>query len=427
MSDAVIQVDHVWKKFRKGEVHDSLRELIPALFKRMTGHKPPKNELNKQEFWALRDVNFEVNRGESLGIIGPNGAGKSTMLKLLSRILKPNRGEYRINGRISALIEVGAGFHPDLTGRENIYLNGTILGMSKSEVKAKEEAIIDFSGVEQFIDTPVKRYSSGMTARLGFAVAAHMEPDVLLVDEVLSVGDARFRQKCISHMRELMRSNVTIIFISHVLDQVRTLCSRTIVLNRGEVDFEGPSDLAIRRYLDVLESSSPHADSSKAVGAEAVDMRVCNGDGEEVLAWEVGGTGLLEIDVVLHRPFKDFALLLNFESISGQYVGTATSALQGLTPGPTKPGRYTLRYLMDPMPFGAGDFSVNMQIHEGDMQRECVWGSHHPRTLSVRGGYAGGIASCLGQWEVVLAKPAMPCPSELQNESVDHLEPVRRS
>lgn len=407
MSDAVIQVENVWKKFRKGEVHDSLRELIPALFKRLTGRKPPKDELQNREFWALRDISFEVERGESLGIIGPNGAGKSTMLKLLSRILKPNRGEYRINGRVSALIEVGAGFHPDLTGRENIYLNGTILGMSKAEIKKKEEAIIDFSGVEQFIDTPVKRYSSGMTARLGFAVAAHMEPDVLLVDEVLSVGDARFRQKCILHMRELMRSNVTIIFISHVLDQVRSLCSRTIVLDRGAIAFEGASDLAIRKYLEILETVSPMHGAATDAAAEVLDFRVCNADGEEVLTWAVGEPGLIEVDVMLHRPFKDFALLLNFESISGQYVGTATSALQGLVPGPTKPGKHTLRYLMDPMPFAEGDFSVWTQIHEGEMQRDCVWGSPHPRTLSVRGGHPGGVVSCVGHWEVY-SPPQVP-------------------
>ena len=416
MSDAVIQVDHVWKKFRKGEVHDSLRELIPAFFKRLTGHKPPKNELQNREFWALRDVSFEVKRGESLGIIGPNGAGKSTMLKLLSRILKPNRGEYRINGRVSALIEVGAGFHPDLTGRENIYLNGTILGMKKSEIKAKEEAIIDFSGVEQFIDTPVKRYSSGMTARLGFAVAANMEPDVLLVDEVLSVGDARFRQKCVTHMRELMKSDVTIIFISHVLDQVRNLCPRTIVLDRGAVAFEGPSDSAIRKYLDILETGSGQHAQANNVAAEVTDMRICNGQGEEVLAWNVGEPGILEVDVVLHRAFRDFALLLNFESLGGQYVGTATSALQGLTPGPTKPGRYTLRYVMDPMPFAEGDFGVALMINEGEMQRDCVWESHHTRTLSVRGGHPGGAVNCHGNWELVPLSPIAT------NSQVSHAE-----
>ena len=192
-----VQVDHVWKKFRRGELHDSLRDLIPAVARRLLGRGPRSDALLEREFWALKDVSFEVQRGQSLGIIGPNGAGKSTMLKLLSRIIRPTRGDYHVHGRLSALIEVGAGFHQDLTGRENIYLNGTILGMSKKEIRAKEERIIDFAGIEEFIETPVKRYSSGMMARLGFAIAAHLEPDVLLVDEILSVGDAKFRHKCI--------------------------------------------------------------------------------------------------------------------------------------------------------------------------------------------------------------------------------------
>ena len=190
MSSVALEFDGVWKKFRKGEKHDSLRDLVPALVKALLSGNH-RDALKTREFWALRDVSFQIKRGEAVGIIGANGSGKSTTLKLLSGILKSTRGEVKVNGKLSALIEVAAGFHPDLTGRENIYLNGTILGMRKPEIDRKFDEIVDFSGLEDFIDTPVKRYSSGMYARLGFSVAAHVDPDILLVDEVLSVGDMK--------------------------------------------------------------------------------------------------------------------------------------------------------------------------------------------------------------------------------------------
>src|ERR1700741_4102592 len=191
MSDVAVRMERVYKKFRKGEVFNSLRDLVPALTGRMFRQRE-LSERDKREFWALQDVSFEVKRGEAFGIIGPNGAGKSTMLKVLCRVMRPTRGSLHVNGRVSAMIELAAGFHQDLTGRENIYLFGTIMGMSKREIASKFDDIVDFSGLAEFIDTPVKRYSSGMLARLGFAVASQVNPDVLLVDEVLSVGDALF-------------------------------------------------------------------------------------------------------------------------------------------------------------------------------------------------------------------------------------------
>ncbi len=204
MSDVALRMEHVYKKFRKGETYNSLRDLLPAL----TGKMFRMQELNandKREFWALQDISFEVKQGEALGIIGRNGAGKSTVLKILSRIMKPTKGRMIVNGRLSALIEVAAGFHPDLTGRENIFLHGTILGMGKREIQSKLDQIISFSGIEEFIDTPVKRYSSGMYARLGFSVAAHVDPDVIIVDEVLSVGDFVFQQRCMDRIRSIIK------------------------------------------------------------------------------------------------------------------------------------------------------------------------------------------------------------------------------
>ena len=256
MSDSAIEVCNVWKKFHRGELHDNLRDLVPSIAKRLMGRSPKSDQLATGDFWALQDINFQVKRGEALGIIGPNGAGKSTILKILSCILRPNRGSIHISGRLSALIEIAAGFHTDLTGRENIYLNGAILGMKKREIDGKIKDIIEFSGIESFLDTPVKRYSSGMQARLGFSVMAHMNPEVLLIDEVLSVGDAAFRAKCIRHMTALLRSEVSVIFISHNLDQVRQLCDRCMVLDQGGVRFIGDVDEACKQYLECIRSQN---------------------------------------------------------------------------------------------------------------------------------------------------------------------------
>jgi homopolymeric O-antigen transport system ATP-binding protein len=267
MGDVVLELDRVSKKFRRGELYDSLRDLVPALTRRLlrrSGHAAP----DRREFWALQDVSFAVGRGEAFGIIGSNGAGKSTILKILSRILRPTQGEMRVAGRLSALIEVSAGFHPDLTGRENIFLNGTILGMSREEIRRRFDAIVAFSGLEDFLDTPVKRYSSGMFARLGFAVAAHVDPDVLLVDEVLSVGDFAFQRRCAQRMREVIAGGATVIFVSHNLRAVSELCDRVLVLERGRVVTVDRADAAIARYMDSFRGTrEPRPDATAAIAA----------------------------------------------------------------------------------------------------------------------------------------------------------------
>jgi ABC-type polysaccharide/polyol phosphate transport system ATPase subunit len=232
MSQPAVVFDRVWKKFRRGERHDSLRDALTALVKRPFTRSDAR-ALHDQEFWALKDVSFEVQAGEAIGIIGPNGAGKSTTLKLLTKILRPTMGACRVRGRVGALIEISAGFHPDLTGRENVYLQGAILGMSRAEVSRKLDSIIDFSGIRDFVDTPVKRYSSGMNARLGFAVAAHVDPDVLLIDEVLAVGDFAFQQKCYARLQEFRRSGAAIVFVSHNMQAIVSLCDKAILLRPG--------------------------------------------------------------------------------------------------------------------------------------------------------------------------------------------------
>ena len=239
MSEAAVVFDRVWKKFRRGERHDSLRDAITAAVKRPFRRRDPA-ALEAEEFWALRDVSFTVQPGEAIGIIGPNGAGKSTTLKLLTKILRPTMGVARTRGRVGALIEIAAGFHPDLTGRENLYLQGAILGMRRAEISRKLDAIVDFSGIREFIDTPVKRYSSGMNARLGFAIAAHVDPDVLLIDEVLAVGDFAFQQKCYERLAEFRRSGAAIVFVSHNMQAIVSLCDSAVLLRPGRGPIIGP-------------------------------------------------------------------------------------------------------------------------------------------------------------------------------------------
>jgi lipopolysaccharide transport system ATP-binding protein len=232
MAEARVVFDHVWKQFARGERHDSLRDLVPSLFRRVTLRREADAGA-PDAFWALQDVSFEVHAGEALGIIGRNGAGKSTILKLLTRILKPTRGTRALSGRTGALIEVAAGFHPDLTGRENVYLQGAIMGMRRAEITAHFDEIVSFAGLEPFIDTPVKRYSSGMNARLGFSIAAHLDPDVLLIDEVLAVGDMAFQEKCQSRMKQFRANGAAIVFVSHHLPAVARLCNRVLLLEGG--------------------------------------------------------------------------------------------------------------------------------------------------------------------------------------------------
>lgn len=240
----VISVENVSKKFilaqnRPKNLADAARNVF--------------HRQKREDFWAVKDVSFQVAQGEALGIIGHNGAGKSTMLKLLTRIMKPTSGRIRTRGRVSALIEVGAGFHPEMTGRENVYLNGSILGMSRSEIDSKFDEIVAFSELEKFIDTPVKKYSSGMYARLGFAVAAHVDPEILIVDEVLSVGDGAFQKKCLEKMGRVAASGSTILYVSHNLNTVKNLCSRAIVLEDGREIFSGNSSDAIEFYTSANE------------------------------------------------------------------------------------------------------------------------------------------------------------------------------
>jgi len=256
--ETVVKVEGLWKEYRLGVLsHATLRQDLQSWWARFHGREDPNSLLGlhaapesaTDRFWALREVSFEIKRGEMLGIVGRNGAGKSTLLKILSRITAPTRGEVRLRGRVASLLEVGTGFHPELTGRENIFLNGAILGMNRAEIRGKLDEIIAFSEIDRFIDTPVKRYSSGMYVRLAFAVAAHLEPEILIVDEVLAVGDAAFQKKCLGKMEDVGREGRTVIFVSHNMNAINRLCRRVLLLSRGQLECHGEPEPVIAHYL----------------------------------------------------------------------------------------------------------------------------------------------------------------------------------
>ena len=252
MAKPMIKVEKIGKKYKIGttEPYLALRDSISQIFR-------PKKRTAKGDFWALKNVSFEVKQGEVLGIIGANGAGKSTLLKLLSKITPPTEGKITLRGRVASLLEVGTGFHPELTGRENIFLNGSILGMSRKEIRSKFDEIVNFAEIGPFLDTPVKRYSSGMYVRLAFAVAAHLEPEILVVDEVLSVGDAQFQKKCLGKMQDVSKSGRTVLFVSHNLGAVKQLCQSCILLDKGSIVSSGGTEKVIAKYLSTHSVQVP--------------------------------------------------------------------------------------------------------------------------------------------------------------------------
>jgi ABC-type polysaccharide/polyol phosphate transport system ATPase subunit len=327
VSDASVSFRHVWKKFRYGEVHNSLRDLLPALGRRLIrGRSAGAHDLQSGDFWALRDVSFDVRPGEALGIIGPNGAGKSTVLKLLTRIVRPTRGGCTVRGRIGALIELSAGFHPDLTGRENIFLQGSIMGMHRREIAAKFDEIVEFAGIPDFIDTPVKRYSSGMHARLGFAIAAHLDPDVLIIDEVLAVGDAAFQQKAFGRIADMRKQQVPLVVVSHQLDRIAQLCTKAILLNRGRVVHSGPPGETIASYVKTTTST---AAAIAGDAATRIESMIIDAPGEV----PSGGTLTVTITGTV-RPYwtgTRESVVLRVASVeTGAMVFSTDTALNGI-------------------------------------------------------------------------------------------------
>jgi len=334
MSNTAIRVENLSKKYILGEeLHGkstSFREALSSgvkSFGQKLINSGNKKSITNDEFWALKDVSFEINQGDKVGIIGRNGAGKSTLLKLLSRITEPTQGQIKIKGRVASLLEVGTGFHPELSGRENVYLNGAILGMSRVEIQRKFDEIVAFSEVEKFLDTPVKRYSSGMYVRLAFAVAAHLEPELLIVDEVLAVGDSQFQKKCLGKMGEISEGGRTIIFVSHNMQAVRRLCSRAIYLEKGSVKKTTDLEDAINQYSSNVSMSSLDIDLDKihrmsGFGEKARLLRLRISSDSKLAYSE---PLILIFTIECYQPLSGLAVGVGFETMDGVRVMTLDS------------------------------------------------------------------------------------------------------
>jgi ABC-2 type transport system ATP-binding protein len=327
-----------------------------------------------EEFWALRDVSFTVEAGQSFGLIGANGSGKTTLLKLMAGILRPTSGQIRIHGRVAALLELGAGFHPDLTGRENIYLNGSILGFSRRQMDGLFEAIVDFSGLEQFVDQQVRNYSSGMYVRLGFAVAINMDPEVLLVDEVLAVGDESFQDKCLSKIRQFQDEGRTIVLVTHAIDLVREMCSEAAVLHHGVLEAQGkPSEVA-RTYRDLLSAAHGSSREEKeATGtAEIRGITLMTAAGEAATEFDAGQPMTVEVELFATEPIEDPVFNVNIHDNSGQHIfGTNTDwrwLRIDLEPGPAR-----LRIEFPLLPMRDGRFTLSVGMHSRDGRTIHAW------------------------------------------------------
>ncbi|MCO6437533.1 MAG: ABC transporter ATP-binding protein [Phycisphaerae bacterium] len=371
MDHAAIQVRSVAKRFRYGSSCRSLGRLLRDAWSAAQGGR---HGAQTREFWAVRDVSFEAISGEALGLIGPNGAGKSTMLKLLAGILSPDGGTIDVRGRLAALIEVGAGFHGDLTGRENIFLNGAILGMSRREIRSKLDAIVAFAGLERFLDTPVKRYSSGMYARLGFSIAAHVDPDVLLVDEVLSVGDAVFRLRCMERIRELIERGVSVIFVTHNLDQMQAVCCRAIVLESGRAVFEGPARDAVGAYLDAMSRSladrptdvcGDGAEADHKPDVEVIGFRLLNELDEEVAWTRADEPTRIEMTLRLRRAIPRMVVEVNLRAGVGDQVLSVNSG-RSRTAIPGTKGEQHIELRLAPLRLQGGQYAWNIRVWDAE-------------------------------------------------------------
>jgi lipopolysaccharide transport system ATP-binding protein len=411
----VIEARNISKKYALGatvDPHSSFREVITraitkpwnALRNRATNGQQPAGE---NAFWALKGINLDVQQGDTLAIIGSNGAGKSTLLKILSRITDPTEGRIRVRGRLASLLEVGTGFHPELTGRENIYLNGSILGMTKVEIDSKFDAIAAFSGISKFLDTPVKRYSSGMYVRLAFAIAAHLEPDILVVDEVLAVGDVAFQKKCLGKIAEACTQARTVIFVSHNLAAVESLCNKAIVLQHGSVVFTGSAKDGVQFYLNNLaaEASNPSSHIVDLVNAPGRPSRYrprlqrvefYTQDGRPFLGeLRVGGSLKAVIHFHLDEPCSHFDAAIAIDTTTGQRICTAHSAYEPQRSHEERLGHQTFVCDIASVPLVPGDYRIAVGLDVAN--DEVDWVDDVSRLSIVRSDYYGtGIVPVKG-------------------------------
>ena len=381
MSDVAITCENISKRYRLGEAeqYKTLRDVITGtaaapfrgVRKALTRNGASSNgdalasangKSGRDTLWALNDVSFEVKRGEVVGIIGRNGAGKSTLLKILSRITKPTKGHAKIYGRVGSLLEVGTGFHPELTGRENIYLNGAILGIRKAEIERKFDEIVAFAEVEKFIDTPVKRYSSGMYVRLAFAVAAHMETEVLIVDEVLAVGDAQFQKKCLGKIGEVAQQGKSVLFVSHNMPAVRALCTRGIVMSNGCVVLDDNANKAVAVYLAEETNSESYVafgDDRRTAKEEIgfVEAYILNDQAQRVSVIDCAKPFSIVLEYQVHQPLKDLRIGFSLRSAEGIAM-CGSNDPTGWPYSERKPGRYMSRCTFPGYTLNTGSYSV---------------------------------------------------------------------
>jgi ABC-2 type transport system ATP-binding protein/lipopolysaccharide transport system ATP-binding protein len=397
MAENVIECLGVSKRYAIGQHTgggQTLREAITVALRR---HPPTE----RSEVWPLRDFNLEVAEGEAIGIIGRNGAGKSTLLKILSRITPPTSGRVRTRGRVGSLLEVGTGFHPDLTGRENIQLNGAVLGMGRREVRRQFDAIVEFSGIRTFIDTPVKRYSSGMYLRLAFSVAAHLQADIMLVDEVLAVGDAEFQRRCLGKMAEVERAGRTVLFVSHNLDAVVRLCPRSIWLDRGSLRASGPTAEIVDAYLgDGVGQSGTRtwAPSSSPKAACLRRVSVLDVDDQPRALLDRGQPFVIEVEFTVDRPSPGLNLATVVSTNRGARV--LDEAISDRADAPVAPGVHRARLTVPPI-LGVGDYRIAVWI--GSAYEDFVWEEEALsfRLEGVTNGRADRLVQLEDAWDVI--------------------------
>ncbi|RLD58554.1 MAG: ABC transporter ATP-binding protein [Bacteroidetes bacterium] len=380
MSDIAIKLENISKQYRLGVVGTgTLSHDLNRWFARVRGKEDPtlkigqSNQLSQaggDYIWALKDINLEVKKGEILGIIGKNGAGKSTLLKLLSRVTGPTTGQIKVNGRIASLLEVGTGFHPELTGRENIFLNGAILGMRKWEIKKKLDEIVDFAGVAKYLDTPVKRYSSGMYVRLAFAVAAHLEPDILVVDEVLAVGDAEFQKKAIGKMQDVSKGGGrTVLFVSHNMALVQNLCPKSILLENGSVDLYSDTDIVIDNYL--LSSKNQENRIQKSQFLKSIVLINSNSKETNKIKTRESFSLKFVFEDLKKIPFASIGVII--KNSKEQWVTSFTSDMQPIEFDKDRVKKEKISLFLENVPLNPGEYSVDVSISQkGDGRIEYL-------------------------------------------------------
>jgi lipopolysaccharide transport system ATP-binding protein len=406
-------------------LRESVTDLAAKPFKRLLGAGKEAAAGGVDEFWALRDVSFEVKPGEVIGVVGRNGAGKSTLLKIISRITPPTKGRIEMRGRVGSLLEVGTGFHPELTGRENIFLNGAILGMTRHEIRRRFDEIVAFAEVERFLDTPVKRYSSGMYTRLAFAVASHLEPEIMIVDEVLAVGDAQFQKKCLGRMGEVSREGRTVLFVSHNMSAIKSLCTRALLVDAGRIALDGATDEVVNRYLEagtgmgrtgIIPDSAPRY-SDRNDEARVRRVRLTDLDGNDVNQLYFGQPFRVGLTLDVMKRFDDAHIEISVSTPDGTHVTYSTNTDGGREGAVLAPGRHEVWAEFD-ITLLPRDYAIDVGIHhhhsgatadlvqrtlEFSVLRVAESGDDHYRWPKTR-----GLVRAPGRWELPAADAQLP-------------------